>query len=167
MKGIVKKAYDFSKQKHNGQKSISGEDFFKHPRNMYLMLLDRKADDITLCAALLHDVLEDTDTSLEELREEFGEEVAFLVDGMTKIKGFGNYLRKFEECANKDERLLLVKLADLEENISVMDFLRGDEKLRVKEKYTRILDLIKRISKNEKEWAEEVSKKSAAKFKSW
>ena len=81
----VRRAYSFAETAHEGQKRLSGEPFFEHPKQTALFLADLKLDSNTLSAALLHDVLEDCDVSYDELFDEFGDDVAHLVDGVTKL----------------------------------------------------------------------------------
>ena len=81
----VRRAYSFAETAHEGQKRLSGEPFFEHPKQTALFLADLKLDANTLSAALLHDVLEDCDVSYDELCDEFGDDVAHLVDGVTKL----------------------------------------------------------------------------------
>ena len=79
----VTAAYDFAEGAHSGQKRLSGEPFFEHPKQTALFLADLKLDANTISAALLHDVIEDCDVSYSQLSEEFGEDVAYLVHGVT------------------------------------------------------------------------------------
>lgn len=79
-------AYSYAKEKHKGQVRQSGEEYITHPLNVALILAEMHADGDTLCAALLHDVLEDTNSTKEQLTEIFNSEVAKLVDGVTKLK---------------------------------------------------------------------------------
>lgn len=117
----VRKAYDFAKEKHNGQYRQSGEEYISHPVNVAFILSEMHADRDTLIAALLHDTLEDTKTTKEEIAENFGEDVANLVDGVTKISKLNFSSRRDEEAANmkkiitsitKDVRIIIIKLAD-------------------------------------------------------
>ena len=81
---LIKKAYDFTKNAHKGQKRQSGEDYFAHPLDVVKILLELKPDTATICAGFLHDVVEETDYSLKDMEIEFGKEVALLVEGETK-----------------------------------------------------------------------------------
>ena len=92
----IKKAYDVAAAKHYGQKRQSGEDYIIHPLNVAYILAEMHADVDTICAGLLHDTLEDTDTTKEELIIEFNEDVANLVDGVTKISKL-NFSTKEEQ----------------------------------------------------------------------
>ena len=82
---IIKRAYEFSEKAHNGQLRASGEPFFKHPAKVALILTSFELDDASICAGLLHDVIEDTEYTYEDVKNEFGEEIANLVDGVTKL----------------------------------------------------------------------------------
>jgi GTP pyrophosphokinase len=82
---LVKKAYKIAEQAHAHQKRESGEPYIIHPLSVCMNLTKFKADGASLCAGLLHDVVEDTDYTLEDIRELFNDDVAFLVDGVTKI----------------------------------------------------------------------------------
>ena len=83
--GIIRKAYEFANELHNGQMRQSGEQYITHPLSVAYILSEMHADKDTICAALLHDTLEDTDTTKEEIAELFNKEIANLVDGVTKI----------------------------------------------------------------------------------
>ena len=82
---IVEKAYRYAMKKHEGQTRKSGEPYFTHPAQVAYILAEMELDPQSICAALLHDVVEDTDTTHEELAEEFGETITMLVDGVTKL----------------------------------------------------------------------------------
>jgi len=84
--GIVAKAYNFAEMAHsNAQTRFSGERYFIHPYNVALILADLHMDVQTVCAGLLHDVVEDTGITFDEIKREFGEEIANMVDGVTKL----------------------------------------------------------------------------------
>ena len=83
--GIIEEAYDFALAAHEGQKRLSGEPYVEHPINTALFLANLNLDATTLAAALLHDVIEDTDVSYEDIQQKFGPEVGHLVDGVTKL----------------------------------------------------------------------------------
>ena len=82
---IIKKAYEVAEKAHFGIKRMTGEDYIEHPLTVAYILTDVNADAETICAGLLHDVIEDTDTTKEEIASMFGDTVASLVDGVTKI----------------------------------------------------------------------------------
>lgn len=127
---FLKKAWEFAKLAHSRQKRLSGEDFINHPLQVALKLADWKLDTQTLVAALLHDSVEDGGATKEDLVKEFGEEVALLVDGVTKISGyhlkenkeeeFVENLRKMLLVIAKDVRVVLLKLADRAHNMETL-----------------------------------------------
>ena len=123
---LIEKAYSFSKKKHAKQKRVSGEPYFNHLIETALILSDYDVDAKTIAAALLHDVLEDTDVKKEELEQEFGSEVAELVYALTKAESKGKrnaYLKKLLTYASKDQRVLLIKLADKLHNLRTIEYL--------------------------------------------
>ena len=94
----IKEAYFFGEINHRGQKRNSGEDYFIHPIAVATTLSNMKLDDQTICAGLMHDVLEDTEVTYDEMEEKFGHEITFLVDGVTKLKKL-NYSSREEKQA--------------------------------------------------------------------
>src|SRR5438876_604295 len=120
-RGQVESAFVYSCQKHADQRRRSGEDFIVHPVGVARICAGLRLDTETLCAALLHDTVEDTSASLEEVRERFGDEIANLVDVVTKLTGITfqsrdeaqaeNY-RKMMVAMASDIRVVLIKLAD-------------------------------------------------------
>ena len=129
--GMIEKAYIFSASVHQGQVRLSGEPYLTHPMEVAGILADMKLDVATIVTGLLHDTLEDTLTSLEETREAFGKDVAFLVDGLTKISKitFGSQeerqaenFRKMILAMSSDIRILLVRLADRIHNMRTLEF---------------------------------------------
>lgn len=125
---LVKRSYEFAKQAHAGQKRKNGEPYFSHCLAAAESIAEWGLDEATISAALLHDVVEDTGHSVEEIKKEFGEEVGFLVDGVTKI-GKVKYrgieakvenLRKFILYLSQDIRVILVKLADRLNNMKTL-----------------------------------------------
>jgi len=129
---LLRRAYVFSAREHRGQVRRSGEPYLVHPLNVASILADLKADDVSIVVGLLHDVLEDTLTSKEAVAQQFGEEVAELVDGLTKIGKF-SYVSREEEQAEtfrkmilamiSDLRVVMVKLADRLHNMRTLGFL--------------------------------------------
>lgn len=83
---LILKAYTFAKTRHADQKRLSGESYIIHPLNVANILSEINLDDETICAAILHDVVEDTDVSKQELEQEFGKEISEMVDGVTKLR---------------------------------------------------------------------------------
>ncbi len=126
---LVRKAYDFARAAHAGQLRVSGEDYIIHPLGVARILADLQLDAITISASLLHDVVEDTGYSLLELEKHFSKEIAFLVDGVTKLnrieykskeeQQLENYRKMFLAMA-KDIRVILIKLADRLHNMRTL-----------------------------------------------
>jgi GTP diphosphokinase / guanosine-3',5'-bis(diphosphate) 3'-diphosphatase len=125
---ILRKAYGIAENKHRGQLRKSGEPYITHPLAVAQILAELGMDTITLVAALLHDTVEDTSYTLEELDRDFGPEVAYLVDGVTKFdKVFygqdaeAETIRKMIVAAGRDVRVLVIKLADRLHNMRTLD----------------------------------------------
>jgi len=137
---LLTDVYDFSKQAHEGQRRRSGEPYFLHPLNVAYLLADLRFDYISVIVGLLHDVLEDTLSTREELSARFGEEIAELVDGVTKI-GRHAYVRRDDAQAEtfrklilasaKDIRVVLVKLADRLHNMQTLSHLGPEAQRRI------------------------------------
>ena len=130
--------YEFAFAAHQGQMRKSGEPFVNHPLEVALILAELHLDTATLKAALLHDVVEDSDVTLEEVREKFGNEVAELVDGVTKLGRIefeslseqqSNNLRKMLIAMAKDIRVILIKLADRLHNMRTLSALPEERRL--------------------------------------
>lgn len=128
---LIEKAYFYAEATHLGQKRISGEPYIIHPVEVALILTDIEMDTASLCAALLHDVIEDTEYSYLNLEEEFGEEIAMLVEGLTKLNRIefksreeaqAENLRKMFIAMAKDIRVILIKLADRLHNMRTLSF---------------------------------------------
>ncbi|MBS1887948.1 MAG: bifunctional (p)ppGpp synthetase/guanosine-3',5'-bis(diphosphate) 3'-pyrophosphohydrolase [Actinobacteria bacterium] len=125
----VERAFDFACERHADQKRYSGDEFITHPVGVAQICAGMRLDTETLCAALLHDTVEDTSASLEEIRAEFGDEIAQLVDGVTKLTGMNfesrderqaeNY-RKMMVAMATDVRVILIKLADRLHNMRTL-----------------------------------------------
>ena len=128
-RAAVERAFDFACDRHADQLRYSGDEFITHPVGVAQICAGMRLDTETLCAALLHDTVEDTSASLEEIREEFGEEIAQLVDGVTKLTGMTfesrderqaeNY-RKMMVAMATDVRVILIKLADRLHNMRTL-----------------------------------------------
>lgn len=128
---IIKKAYEFAKSLHDGQKRQSGEDYITHPLAVAYILSEMRADKDTICAALLHDSIEDAEVTKEDIAERFNKNVAILVDGVTKV-GKMNFSSKQDEIAsntrkiitsiNEDVRIVIIKLADRLHNMRTLNF---------------------------------------------
>lgn len=138
-------AFLFAARAHQGQKRESGDDFINHPISVAMILAELELDEPSLVAAILHDVVEDTDTQLETVRERFGDEVASLVDGVTKLNRLqykthleaqAENLRKMFLAMADDIRVVLIKLADRLHNMRTMHFVPQEEKRRAKARET-------------------------------
>src|SRR5918997_273724 len=136
---LIARAYGAAHAAHRGQVRKSGEPFVYHPLATAGILADLGLDDVTIAAALLHDVLEDTDLTKDELVEQFGEEVADIVDGVTKLKRIpsGNFeeaqaesLRKMIVAMSRDVRVIIIKLADRLHNMRTLAYLKRENQLR-------------------------------------
>ncbi|MDQ7037967.1 MAG: bifunctional (p)ppGpp synthetase/guanosine-3',5'-bis(diphosphate) 3'-pyrophosphohydrolase, partial [Aquificota bacterium] len=139
---IIRKAFEFSLEKHEGQRRKSGEPYITHTLSVAKILADLNMDQVTVCAGLLHDVLEDTNTTYEELREAFGEEIANIVEGVTKIgrikfknlkEAQAENFRKLIIATAKDIRVVIVKLADRLHNMRTLGYLSREKRLRIAE----------------------------------
>ena len=137
---LLKKAYIFAARAHKGQTRRSGEPYLSHPLEVANMLADMKLDNVTLVAALLHDVLEDTEVTAAEIRENFGADVADLVDGVTKISRVqeaspearqAETIRKIILAMIGDLRVIFIKLADRIHNLQTLKFLPEDKQKHI------------------------------------
>ena len=134
----IMKAYNYAVQHHGDQKRRSGEPYIIHPINVAYILATVGLDEATICAALLHDVVEDTEATDEDLRREFGEEVADMVAGVTKLgtmqfatveeKQVEDY-RKMFLAMGRDIRVIIIKLADRLHNMRTLKFLKRDRQI--------------------------------------
>jgi GTP diphosphokinase / guanosine-3',5'-bis(diphosphate) 3'-diphosphatase len=134
----LRQAYVTAERMHRGQKRISGEDYITHPLAVGEILADLGMDTTTLVAALLHDTVEDTSYTLPRLQDDFGPEVALLVDGVTKFdKGFfgaaaeSETIRKLLVRAGQDVRVLVIKLADRLHNMRTLDVRSAASRVRI------------------------------------
>ena len=127
----VYKAYKFAEFNHEGQMRQSGEPYITHPLNVTYILADMHADADTLCAGLLHDVLEDTCVTKEELKNEFNDDIANLVDGVTNLSKMDFSTKDELKSANtrkiitgitNDVRIIIIKLADRLHNMRTLQF---------------------------------------------
>jgi GTP pyrophosphokinase len=132
---LLQRAYVFSAKVHEGQERLSGEPYLIHPLAVAAILVDLRMDEVTVAAGLLHDTLEDTLTTPDELRRLFGEQVVFLVDGLTKIARVefkssrerqAESFRKMLLAMSSDIRILLIKLADRLHNMRTLDYVSED-----------------------------------------
>lgn len=137
---LVSRAYTFAYNAHHNQLRISGEPYISHPLAVAHVLTELELDAITLSAALLHDVVEDTDITVEEVAAEFGDEVAFLVDGVTKLSRLefktkeeaqAENLRKMFFAMAQDIRVVLIKLADRLHNMRTLSHQPPDKQKEI------------------------------------
>ncbi|MGH6907634.1 MAG: RelA/SpoT family protein, partial [Aestuariivirga sp.] len=137
---LLNRAYVYAMKAHGNQKRASGEAYFNHPLEVAAILTEMKLDDATVAAALLHDTVEDTETTHQEIEEKFGKEIASLVDGLTKIDKLdlvtkeateAENLRKLLLAMSKDVRVLLVKLADRLHNMRTLAHVEPEKRLRI------------------------------------
>ncbi len=137
---LIQKAYTFAQKAHEGQQRLSGDEYLTHLVGVAEILAELHMDSVTIAAGLLHDILEDTKVTYDGLKTEFGEEIANLVEGVTKIS-----TRKFQDAAlvhaestrkmlvamAKDVRVILIKLADRTHNMRTLDFLPPDRRQKM------------------------------------
>jgi GTP diphosphokinase / guanosine-3',5'-bis(diphosphate) 3'-diphosphatase len=138
--GLITQAYEFSRIAHAGQKRRSGEDFVVHCQEVTEILAELYLDSVTLACALIHDVVEDTPATLEDVHAAFGDEVSRVVDGLTKIarvqfrtnteQQVENY-RKLLLSMAQDARVILIKLADRLHNMRTLEHLKEDKRQRI------------------------------------
>ena len=137
---LIRRAYDYAYRKHFGQKRITGDDYITHPLNVAWILTGVNADGKAISAALLHDTIEDSDSTYDEIKKLFGAEVALIVDGVTKINkiNFGTdselmaaNQRKILVGLSSDVRVIIVKLADRLHNIRTLDALNSEKQERI------------------------------------
>ena len=137
---LIKRAYDFSYRMHSGQTRKSGDPYFVHPANVAGVIADLRLDTASVCAGLLHDVVEDTLTSLDDIEKQFGGEIATLVDGVTKLSKINftskedrqaENFRKMVVAMARDIRVLLVKLCDRVDNMRTLEFMSKESQERI------------------------------------
>ena len=136
----VKKAFELADKAHEQQQRVSGEPYITHPLAVAQILAELQIDTTTITASLLHDVVEDTSYTLENLTQEFGSQVAFLVDGVTKLSRIDyrtkedqqlNSMRKMFLAMAKDVRVVVIKLADRLHNMRTLKYMRSDKQKRI------------------------------------
>jgi GTP pyrophosphokinase len=136
---LLSRAFRFAAAAHEGQQRRSGEAFIRHPWGAAKILAELRQDEQTIAAALLHDVVEDTDTEIDEVRNEFGDEIAQLVEGVTKLTRIHFQSREQAEAENYrkmiaamvgDERVILIKLADRLHNMRTIEYLGKQKQLQ-------------------------------------
>jgi guanosine-3',5'-bis(diphosphate) 3'-pyrophosphohydrolase len=138
--GLLRRAYEFTAAEHKSQTRVSGEPFVSHPLEVANVLADMKLDVVCLAAGMLHDVVEDTPITIERVRQEFGPEVAQIVEGVTKISRIkfaspeaqqAENLRKMVMFMVDDIRVVLVKLADRLHNMRTLEHLPPEKRIRI------------------------------------
>ncbi len=144
---IVKKAYDYSLKHHDGQTRASGEPYLVHPLEVALVLAEMKMDPVAVAAGLLHDSVEDTSVTIADIRKEFGEQVAHIVEGVTKISKIDFATREEQQAENlrkmmlamvDDIRVVLIKLADRLHNMRTLEHLQPDRQHKIAEETLEI-----------------------------
>src|SRR3981081_2105032 len=137
---IVKKAYDYSLKHHEGQSRASGEPYLVHPLEVALVLAEMKMDPVAIAAGLLHDSVEDTSVTVVDIRKEFGEQVAHIVEGVTKISAIDFATREEQQAENlrkmmlamvDDIRVVLIKLADRLHNMRTLEHLPPERQQKI------------------------------------
>jgi GTP pyrophosphokinase len=144
---LLNRAYVYAMKAHGNQKRASGDPYFSHPLEVAAILTDLKLDDATITAALLHDVIEDTEVTRAEIDERFGTEIGDLVEGLTKIKKLDLVTKKAEQAENfrklliaisSDIRVLLIKLADRLHNMRTLEHKRPESRRRTSDETLEI-----------------------------
>ena len=137
---LIRKAYVFSARAHEGQRRMSGEPYLTHCVETARILAERRLDSVTIASGLLHDIVEDTSLSLDQVEQEFGPEMAVIVDGVTNISEMSfespeqeqmEKYRKMLLSMAKDVRVILIKLADRLHNMRTLQYLPEDDRLRI------------------------------------
>src|SRR6516162_4066531 len=137
---LVRKAYEFSQRVHSGQTRASGEPYLVHPLEVALVLAEMKMDPVAVAAGLLHDSVEDTSVTIVDIRKEFGEQVAHIVEGVTKISKIdfatkeeqqAENLRKMMLAMVDDIRVILIKLADRLHNMRTLEHLEPERQQKI------------------------------------
>src|SRR5205809_6104583 len=144
---IVRKAYDFSQKHHAGQTRASGEPYLVHPLEVACVLAEMKMDPAAIAAGLLHDSVEDTSVTIVDIRKEFGEQVAHIVEGVTKIGRIDFSSREEQQAENlrkmmlamvDDIRVVLIKLADRLHNMRTLEHLPEERRHKIAEETLEI-----------------------------
>src|SRR6202163_4423049 len=137
---IIKNAYDFSLKHHEGQTRASGEPYLVHPLEVALVLAEMKMDPVAVAAGLLHDSVEDTSVTIVDIRKDFGEQVAHIVEGVTKISKIDFVSREEQQAENlrkmmlamvDDIRVVLIKLADRLHNMRTLEHLAPERQQKI------------------------------------
>ena len=135
---LIDKAYKYAKKYHDGQKRESGEDYIIHPLTVAYILASMHADRETLCAALLHDIIEDTPVTYEDIKKEFNLEIANLVDGVTKLthmnfnsrdEFLATNIRRIVVSMMDDARIVIIKLVDRLHNMRTLEYKTSEKSI--------------------------------------
>ena len=156
----IRRAYEFGQKAHEGQRRKSGEPYITHPLAVTTILAELGMTEPTLVAALLHDTVEDTPYTLDELRHDFGDEVAALVDGVTKLdkvkygdSAQAETIRKMIVAMSRDIRVLVIKLADRLHNMRTLRYLKQDtQERKARETLEIFAPLAHRLGMNTLKW---------------
>src|SRR5256884_4969041 len=159
---LLARAFRFAADAHEGQQRRSGEAFIRHPWGAAMILAELRQDEQTIAAALLHDVVEDTETEIDEVRTEFGDEIAQLVEGVTKLTRLHFQGREQAEAENyrkmivamaQDVRVILIKLADRLHNMRTIEYLGKQKQIqKAKETLEVYAPLAHRLGINKLKW---------------
>ena len=159
---LLQRAFRFAATRHEGQQRRSGEDFIHHPWGAAKICAELRLDEQTIAAALLHDVVEDTDTDIQEVRAEFGDEIGQLVEGVTKLTRIQFQSREQAEAENyrkmivamaQDVRVILIKLADRLHNMRTIEYLGKQKQIqKAKETLEVYAPLAHRLGINKIKW---------------
>ena len=159
---LIEKAFDVAEKAHAGQKRKSGEPYIIHPVAVTRILADLGLDGVSICAGMLHDVPEDTDFTIDDVRREFGEQVALIVDGVTKLKKFdfqsreeaqAESMRKMFLAMASDIRVVIIKLADRLHNMRTLNYqTEAKQKEKSKETLEIYAPLANRLGINAFKW---------------
>ena len=155
---VISKAYEFAKEKHAGKKRLNGDDYITHPLEVANILLDLNSDYITIAAALLHETVNHTDTTIDEIYDIFGNDIGNLIKSISKINRLelrddqdssAAYLRKVLVGLSEDVRVLFIKLADRLHNMRTLDALPPEEqKAKANETETVLIPIAHRLGIN-------------------
>ena len=155
---VISKAYEFAKEKHAGKKRLNGDDYIIHPLEVANILLDLNSDYITIAAALLHETVNHTDTTIDEIYDIFGNDIGNLIKSISKINRLelrdnqdssAAYLRKVLVGLSEDVRVLFIKLADRLHNMRTLDALPPEEqKAKANETETVLIPIAHRLGIN-------------------
>src|SRR5499433_4234426 len=137
---LIRKAYEFSQKYHAGQTRASGEPYLAHPLEVALVLAEMRMDPVSIAAGLLHDSVEDTSVTVTDIRKEFGEQVAHIVEGVTKISAIDFASREEQQAENlrkmmlamvDDIRVVMIKLADRLHNMRTLEHLPEERQHKI------------------------------------